>query len=163
MKTEIKALFNTYVQKGVLVDANILLVFLVGTVNQKRILSFKRTNGFTIEDYELLGELFSYLPKIVTTPNILTEVSNLGGSLNEPERSQFFIVLRRIIPNLVEHYVESKQAANDGKFTKLGLTDAAILSFVKGQYLVLTTDLALANNLQTIGVDVVNFNNLRFF
>ena len=77
MKSDIEALFLAYRQKGVLFDTNVLLVLLVGTVNQKRISNFKRTNSFTIEDYKLLEELFSYLQKIVTTPNILTEVDSI--------------------------------------------------------------------------------------
>ena len=44
------ALIEKHRAKGVLVDTNLLVLFLVGRVNRQRILNFKRTGDFTIED-----------------------------------------------------------------------------------------------------------------
>ena len=50
--------------KGVLVDTSLLVLFLVGRVNRQRILNFKRTGDFTIEDYGLLIRLISWFGKL---------------------------------------------------------------------------------------------------
>ena len=85
-------LVNRYATKGVLVDTNILLLYFVGTVNRDRIERFKRTKTFTTNDYDVLVRLLSIFQKIVTTPNILTEVSNFINQLGEPERSRCYSI-----------------------------------------------------------------------
>jgi len=87
------SLLESYRKKGILVDTNILLLYFVGSVNPKRISQFKRTNQFNVDDFELLIQILGYFQKIVTTPNILTEVSNLIGQLTDPEKSLCFNVL----------------------------------------------------------------------
>ncbi len=36
---------------GLLIDTNLLVLFLVGKTNKSRILSFKRTQAYTLEDF----------------------------------------------------------------------------------------------------------------
>jgi hypothetical protein len=48
------ALIEKHRAKGVLVDTNLLVLYLVGTVNPRRIPNFKRTGDFNIDDYNLL-------------------------------------------------------------------------------------------------------------
>ena len=45
-------LLKKYQSKGILVDTNILLLWLVGRVNQKRISRFNRTKKFLPEHYQ---------------------------------------------------------------------------------------------------------------
>jgi hypothetical protein len=85
------SLIESYRQRGILIDTNILLLWLVGSVNRQRTSKFNRTQQFTVEDYDILLRLLEYFfPKIITTPNILTEVNTLANQLGEPERSQCF-------------------------------------------------------------------------
>lgn len=162
MKDFILSLFERYKQKGILIDTNILLLWFVGSVNRERIQKFNRTEKFVPEDYDRLQQILGYFyPKVVTTPNILTEVNSLAGKLGEPERSQCFSIFGKYVANLNEFYIESKVAVNINNFTKFGLTDSGILAIAKNQYLVLTDDFRLANYLSNSGVDVVNFNHLR--
>jgi hypothetical protein len=65
--------------KGVLINANLLVLYLVGSTNKNRIPTFKRTQVYTIEDFELLQGLIAYLGDVITTPHVLTEVSNLAN------------------------------------------------------------------------------------
>ena len=88
MKDLIASLIRRYCQKGVLIDTNILLLFLIGSANQERITKFNRTQQFIPEDYELLLAFIAKFQKLVITPNILTEVNSLANQLGEPERSQ---------------------------------------------------------------------------
>ena len=133
----------------------------MGTVNRERISRFNRTEKFVPEDYDLLQRILTYFQKIVTTPNILTEVNSLANQLGEPERSQCFSIFSEIISNMNESYIESRTITNTKNFAKFGLTDCGILNVARGKYLVLTDDLKLANYLQNVGVDAINFNNIR--
>ncbi|MEH2277747.1 MAG: PIN domain-containing protein [Nostoc sp.] len=166
MKDVINSLIRRYHQKGILIDTNILLLYFVGTVNRERITRFNRTQQFIPEDYDLLLRIIGRFRKLVTTPNILTEVSNFVDKLVEPERSQCFAIFALFAQNvdmLDEYYVKSLDAVNTEKFFKFGLTDSGILTLSKGKYLVLTDDFKLANYLLSVEVDVINFNNIRIF
>ena len=150
MKDLIASLVRRYCRKGVLIDTNILLLFLVGSVNQERITKFNRTQQFIPEDYELLLAFISSFQKLVTTPNILTEVNSLANQLGEPERSQCFAIFAQFVKNVAlldEYYVKSLDAVNTEKFIKFGLTDSGILTLSKGKYLVLTDDFRVTETL----------------
>lgn len=160
MKEIIRSLFQKYKNQGILIDTNILLLWVVGTVNRSRISKFNRTEKFIPEDFDLLVKVLAYFSKIITTPNILTEVNSLANQLGEPERSQC-LFLFGTIERLDEPYLESKIAAGVESFTKFGLTDCGIITLAKDKYLVLTDDFKLANYLYSVGIDTINFNNIR--
>jgi rRNA-processing protein FCF1 len=161
MKDIVDDLFPKSKQKGILIDTNILLLWFVGTVNRERISKFNRTEKFVPEDYDILVKILSYFNKIVTTPNILTEVNSLADKLGEPERSKCLSVFAEGVTRLNESYLKSTEAVRTDSFTKFGLTDCGIATLAKNKYLVLTDDLKLASYLQKIGIDTINFNNIR--
>lgn len=155
-------LIESYRYKGILIDTNILLLWLVGSVNRQRISKFNRTQQFAAEDYDILLRLLEYFfPKIITTPNILTEVNSLANQLGEPERSQCFEKLSEVAIELKEYHIKSVVAVSVSSFTRFGLTDCGILELARDRYLVLTDDFKLARHLQSSNVDVINFNHLR--
>ena len=80
---------------GVLIDSNLLVLHLVGTVNWERLKTFKRTQAYTLEDFELLEGLISCLGRLFTTPHVLTEVSNLTGSLSGRELAEIDVYKRQ--------------------------------------------------------------------
>jgi rRNA-processing protein FCF1 len=150
--------------RGVIVDANLLLVYIVEDVNPNRLSKFTRTSQFDAQSHELLVELIGNFNPIVTTPNILTEVCNLLGNLKEPERSQCLSLVKYLTESKAifqEFYIESKIAANEICFTSLELTDSVISHLAKkDKYLLLTIDLKLHLHLLSEGIDSINFNNL---
>lgn len=156
-------LVNQYRRKGILIDTNILLLWLVGSTNKARITQFSRTQNFEPRDYDLLVYIFKKFPQILTTPNILTEVSNLINQLGEPDRSRCFSIFAKDIVQLDEIYIDSHTISATDKFPKFGLTDCGIVNVAKDNYLVLTDDLKLASYLQNIGIDTLNFNNIRVY
>lgn len=151
-----------YNRIGILVDANLLLLYFVGQLDPDLVSRFKRTQQFSREDFALLTLLLHRFSKIVTTPNILTEVSNLLGQLTGPHRTGLFAAFAHGITLLDEHYVPSTEASAQDGFTRPGLTDAGICRLVERRFPVLTDDLALAVRLRSLQVDVVNFNDIRF-
>ncbi len=149
--------------RGVIVDANLLLVYIVGCINPSRLAKFTRTRQFDEYSFNLLFELISNFKAVITAPNILTEVCNLLGNLQNPERSQCLGLIKALIENKAvfqEFYIESEVAANESCFTKLELTDSVISCIAKDKYLVLTIDLDLHLHLLSLGIDSINFNNL---
>ena len=158
---EFERLLNAYRSKGVLVDSNLLLLYFVGLFDPSRISTFKRTASFSAGDFHLLNKLLGQFHRVVTTPNILTEVNSLSNQLPERAKETYYFVFSRVVTVLEEHYVRSAQAVTLPSFARFGLTDSAITELARSQYLVLTDDLKLAIYLQTNGVDAINFNHLR--
>lgn len=161
MSDEIVRLVQKYRSRGVLVDTNLLLLYCVGKYEPDRIARFKRSSGFTADDYDLLVALLSNFQRIIATPNILTEVSNLLGQLGEPAKTACLSVFAEEIAIIDEQYIPSDTVAQTEVYRRLGLTDAGIHSLAQGNYLVLTEDVALDCSLRTTGVDVLNLNHLR--
>jgi hypothetical protein len=161
MNDEIQRLVVRYSRRGILIDTNILLLYFVGSFDLDLISSFKRTLQFTVEDYNTLLLLLQLFDRLITTPNILTEVSNLSGQLGEPAKTLYFYTFARKITLMEEHYIDSREAATQEEFIKIGLTGASIFRLPKDQYLILTDDFRLSQYLQHKGIDVINFNHIR--
>jgi hypothetical protein len=157
----INGLIASYKTKGLLVDTNLLLLYLVGAFDPERIPRFKRTMAFTVDEFVLLSLFFEVFEKIITTPNILTEVSNLSGQLPMSLRPFFWEDFAGRMHDLQESYTPSTAISASAHFTKFGLTDSGIVGLVKDKYLVLTDDLRLFGYLQNLGIDVINFNHIR--
>ncbi len=155
------ALIARHCRSGVIVDAGVLLLYFVGRFSPEQIARFKRTDSFSTDDYKLLCLLLSRFERLLTTPNILAEVSNLSGQIGEPLRTKYFEKLQTEICALHEEYITSREAATGTSFVRFGLTDASIHLLAKGSYLVLTVDFDLYQFLQSQGIDAINFNHLR--
>lgn len=162
MRADVQELLCQYATKGILVDTNIMLLFFVGTLNRERIAKFKRTQQFTPRDYDLLISTLLGFQTIVTTPNIVTEVSSLINQLGEPERSGCYRIFAERVASLEEVFLPSRDIASlEWPFVKYGLTDYGIAKISQNKYLVLTDDLRFTYYLNSQGIDTVNFNNLR--
>ena len=81
--------------------------------------------------------------KVFVTPDTLTEASNLLAQHGEPERSRLFDVLRLLIDKSEEIVLASATAARNSAFTRLGLTDAALLEVISEETPLLTADFDL--------------------
>jgi hypothetical protein len=156
-------MLSRYRNKGLLVDTGLLLLLLVGALDRDRIERFKRTNAFTAGDYDLLLKIVALFKKVATTPNILTEVSDLLAQLPEEILPAYYKVFTHAVnaSEMEEEYTPSRGLAAQSYFTKLGLTDSSIIGTCKGKYLVLTVDLPLFHYLRNSDIDAINFNHLR--
>lgn len=145
---------------SLVLDSNLLLLLVVGTAATSYIPRHKRLRAYTESDFDLLIELIASAPRVLVTPNTLTETSNLAGYIEEPARTEIYEVLRALIHATEEEYVESRRAVTRSEFVRLGLTDAALLSTGESRAL-LTADLDLYLSAIAVGHDAVNFNHLR--
>jgi len=153
-------LIEKHRRNGLLIDANLLLLLVVGKTSEARIAKFKRTQQYTVEHFRLLRDLVDRFQPVVTTPHVLTEVSNLAA-LQEPELSALRTEFHVIVQDARELYDETAELVQDPAFRKLGLTDAAIRKVAERPLLVLTDDLPLYHYLRGAGLDAINFNHIR--
>jgi hypothetical protein len=154
------SLLKKYRAKGVLLDANLLVLYLVGRVNPNRIQSFKRTQSYSVEDYQLLVRLLGWFGALTTTPHVLSQASDLATPA-EPELRLVRRELRSAVETAKEEYRHSRTVAGHALFERFGLADSAIASAADAGHLVLTDDLALQIEIERQNGDALNFNHLR--
>ncbi len=148
--------------KGVLIDTNLLVLLVVGTLSSTQISGFKRTTSYSCEDYKRLLSFADQFKIIITTPNILTEASNLLEGYAYKQQ-QALAVLERFATGTKEISHESLSTMNlyPKSYLKFGLSDAVIHRIAEENYLVLTDDLNFCAYLQGQGLLAINFTNLR--
>ena len=176
--------------KRLLLDTNLLLPYFMGSYYQAH-QQVSRHGSFKEEEFQLLAQIVEYFRKvgnILTTPHILTEVSNLG--LKKPKgfkcphcgkeinaglslrlkenRVAFMKFIRPWIRQLDEEFDEKRIGACrlSGReyFPRFGLADAAIIELAYDhRLLILTDDEDLADHLknQKRGQNVVYFGELK--
>lgn len=96
---------------GLFIDANLLVLLVVGSVSRDLIPKHRRLRKFGVEDYDLLLNVIDPVNRVYVTPNTLTETSNLLAQHGDPERSRFFDRLRFIIQESEEIVVASTTAS----------------------------------------------------
>ena len=125
-----------------------MLLFLVGSISPGLIKKTKRARapGFTAAHYHHILAIVPNAAVMVTTPHILTEVSNLSGKEKHFRQHLRGALKKLIVDRLVEEPVTATVAVGDVGYIRLGLTDAAItrLSQQSQGLVVLTSDGTLA-------------------
>lgn len=155
----IDAYLKQYRRKGIIVDTNLLLLALIG--GTPSIFEFKRTSGYTEKDYQLLLNVIDQFEKLITTPHILAEVSNLTNGLYGRKLQDFYSTLKESLSTIIELHSPALDISRDYELSPYGLTDVGIIALAKDNYLVLTDDLRVAGFAHQHCVDVVNFNHIR--
>ncbi len=147
---------------AVVVDANLLVLLVVGHHDPDLISKHRRARIFDIQDYNLLCRELNRFHKVLVTRNTLTEVSNLLSQHGEPEKSQLLRVLGGLIQKVDEVVVASTQASHHPSFERLGLTDAGLLEIISPETPLLTVDLDLYVEAVRGGqYRAFNFNHMR--
>ena len=147
--------------KGLLVDTNLLVLLVIGALNPDQISDHKLTSKYSAVDYRLLKSFVDQFKLVVTTPNILTETSNLlGGYVYRGQ--QALAVLERIAQFTHEVFYDSllTMRGHSTSYLKFGLSDSVIHRVAKDNYTILTDDLRLCAYLQGRGLTAINFSNL---
>jgi len=146
--------------RSVLVDANLMLVFVVGSYEPLYVSKHKNTRGYSSEDFYLLRELLAQIHARITTPHILTEVSNLLAQSEGPVKRSYFRAFAEVIGVFDEVHVAARQIALRDHFADFGLTDLGILDAADSTCLVITADSRLASYLGRENIHVVDFKQL---
>jgi hypothetical protein len=142
-------------------DTNLLVLLVVGIASPRYISAHKRLWAYTQGDYLLLTEMLTPASGIIVTPNTLTEAVNLGLQIAEPARGRIAMVIRQLVQETRETYIESKEASRRPEFLRIGLTDTVVLDASAKTHIIITADLALYLEATRQGQKVVNFNHYR--
>jgi hypothetical protein len=155
-------LIERFRNKGLLIDTNLLLLYTVGYYDESIIAnkSFSRLQAYTVEDYHLLVNVAGLFAKQVTTPHVLTEVSNWLGYLPDFSRHEVFSLFAEMFSPFLELRFEAVTVSVHERFSYLGLTDTAIAT-IANQYLVLTDDARFVWHLNELALEALNINHLR--
>lgn len=145
----------------VVVDANLLVLLVVGRASRSFIAKHRRLTEFVPEDYDALVRILENASDLLVTPHALAETSNLAGYIAEPARAQVMQVLQTLIRTATEIAVTSKAAVERLEFVRLGLTDTALLEATAEEVVLLSTDLALCLAAESTGKLAMNFNHVR--
>jgi len=148
-------------QSTVLIDANLLTLWIVGEVSKDEVLRNRRTKRYSIEDYQILARYLTRFSRVMILPNIATETSNLIGALSGDYLKKARAILAAGLNVWNESYIQSASASKEPDFNRLGLTDAAILICATRETEVLTDDLDLYLSLSRKRIPVTNFTHLR--
>ncbi len=146
-----------------MLDANLLLLFLVGQVAPRSIGIERGVKEFVQEDFILLKEeIIDAATALYTMPSIVTEVSNLVRAGDRERIRGITAALGKWVLRANEEYVESRAIVSDPVFSRFGLTDAGLKIVLSRGILLVTVDRPLAGLVEKLKFDVLNFNHLRF-
>ena len=139
-------------------DTNVLLLFIVGNlVGKSRIRTTRRLEIYESNHLTILNNFASQFKKHVSTPNILTEASNLIGSGDQQLCDGGAQALEDYVKVLDEIYEPSKKLLSPPFFRSLGLADASLIHLAKKGDCVVTVDGQLYGMMVGHGIKVVNF------
>lgn len=145
--------------RGALVDTNLLLLLAAGELVPERIAQLPRLEGFLPEHHRALNDYVRRFRRRVTTPHVLTEVSNLARQWPEPLRSDAFGHFASQWKTLRERHSPAAKLAGDRAFVALGLADIGILHAAANRLLVLTMDRDLTGELTARRIASINWRD----
>lgn len=149
-------LIQKYKRKGLLIDTSILLLYIVGSFDINLIRTFKRTQMFSENDFEIVSKFIDYFELKITTPHVLTEVSDFIDN-----RQILQSVLKVFIESAKEIFLESLELSKEESFLKFGLADTSVTYSAKDRCLILTDDKPLYGFLMNSQIDAVNLDQIR--
>lgn len=152
--SEVSRLIDEYRGRGVFLDTNLLLLFVVALRSSERVHSHRRLQKFTPADAEVLYRFCGLFSRIVTLPHVLTQTSDLLGDHEQ-------LYLKQMIDVAHEESVPSREVATLPQFSYLGLADAAVLSRIAGSFLVLSDDRLLVTEVQALNGGALQFGWLQ--
>ena len=148
--------------KGLLIDANLLSVVLIGLLGRGEIERFKRTRSYTDEDALAIDGLVGQFGWVCTTPHVIAEVSNLLDWLDPSKRVVALRHLAAFAQSSREIFSLATEIVSTPVYFKLGITDAALCMAASQHPLVLlTADLPLYQYASGLRLEAVNFNHIR--
>jgi len=134
-------MIERYRSKGLMLDSNLLLLHLIGSVNDSFVGSgrYNKLSGFNTQQVLILNQLIAEFGSVVTTAHILTEVSNLVGDLHDLGRRQIWGQFVSTLEVIGEQSISSYQVARRAEFQYLGLTDT-VLAAMSEEFLIISND-----------------------
>lgn len=160
--TYVNQLIRKHARGSVIIDTNLMLLLIIGEMG-KDPQEFKRTMQFVAKDLMLLRRIVSAFRRLITSPNIVTEVDNLSRNLPEREHQNLSRAVASAFQETVEIYVPSKSVLSTPDHWRFGVSDCVALSLINQNILTITDDYRLYNKILKMGHDAININHIRSF
>ena len=143
--------------RDVIIDTNIFILFLAGQINENRIKNYTRNSLYTKEDYYFLLDLLSNYDRIITSPNILTEVDNILNRITGEDKYKYLILVKTIYKQTIEKYIKTETISQNWYFDTLGITDSSILMMAKESELLISGDSSLCDHAKSLNIKTFDF------
>lgn len=166
LERQLLAWISKHATRGILVDTNVLLLYLFGLYQPAAVGKRKRLERYSLEDADLVIQFLRRFGRILTTQHVLAEASNLARQV--VSGSQRLALSAKLHPLFCLDTPASFRSCDVpgpsidvGIFARLGLTDSGLASLAKADRLLLTDDLDLYIAAVTTGADAINFAHMR--
>jgi hypothetical protein len=140
------------------IDTNLLVLLVIGTIDRGRIERHKRLGQFRESDFDLLLSLLAGSSGVVFTPHVLAETSNFLETGTDADKARNLAVLAEFAKTGEEIHVPASEAMDRSEYRWLGLTDAALLCCTSGGGVLLSVDGRLLHEAANLGVGFVPFD-----
>ncbi|MEQ9305729.1 MAG: hypothetical protein RJQ14_17580 [Marinoscillum sp.] len=148
-----------------LIDTNALIVLVLGLIDPSLISKNKRTSIYSEGDFLKLVQVIEDLDKLITIPNVWTEVDNLLNRIGYL-KYEYVDQLKVLMSQTEERYLSSNIALSQAEFWSLGITDTLLLQVAKECDLLITSDSELSDFANANGINVYDMvleRNKDFF
>ena len=146
---------------SVLIDTNLLVLLIVGSVDRKLIEKHRRTRQFVTRDYDELCMLLAPYDEIWITVHCLAETSNLLKQTDSGRVRDLMRKLAVFCSQARESYLPKERVTADDHFVRLGVADTGFVQKAKRVDQSITVDLDLYLTISRLVRNVVNFNYFR--
>ncbi|MCL2443960.1 MAG: hypothetical protein FWD13_10935 [Treponema sp.] len=143
--------------RDVIIDSNIFILFLAGQINENKIERYTRNSIYTKEDYYFLISVLAGYDRIITSPNILTEVDNILNRITGEDKYKYLVLVKTIYKQTIEKYIETETVAQNWFFDTLGITDSSILMMAKECDLLISGDSSLCDYAKSLNINTFDF------
>jgi rRNA-processing protein FCF1 len=161
----IRGVVVEFKSKGIIIDTNLLVLFIAGGYDIAYIEKCSRTKnkGYTRDDYIFINNFLGIFDKIYVTPHILAEFSNISfNNINNKEFLKYFEIVVKIIKGMSEEYISKDVVLKIPMFKKFGFADTSIYELAKKNNLpVITDEFDLHHYLITKGMTSINMDHIR--
>lgn len=148
-------------QPRLIIDTNLLLLTVIGSVDPSLIGKFERTRKYSIDDFDAIASEMPRYSKLVITPGIAVETSNWIGYLKGLDYEAVWSRFCSLISRSIEVAVPSLAACKHSDSPRLRITDCSILIAATKDIVVLTDDGSLHAALCNHGIKALHLEALR--
>jgi hypothetical protein len=104
----------------IVIDTNTLILLIIGNIDTRLFSRHERTSIYDEDDYKFLCD-FTKGKKLITAPNVWTEVDNLlNKTFSRNYKDRYHEIMNEFIVNCIEVYKPSKVFIKKNEFYTLG-------------------------------------------
>jgi hypothetical protein len=101
--------------------------------------------------------ILSDYDRIITSPNILTEVDNILNRITGEDKYKYLLLVKTIYKQTIEKYIKTETVSRNWFFGALGITDSAILMMAKESALLISGDSSLCDYAKSLSIKTFDF------